>query len=444
MEHPTVERRSPDSRARDITKGKRLRSLLPANLVRSGSPAALRFGGALLQFVATLLIARVLGAARSGDFFFWSSIFRFTGQTSTFGLDRIALRQVPRLRDSPAAVPRFAAPLRITALLFSVLAAGLVVGYAIFVNPAPSRPLWWYLLPPACIVGVALCMINAEIMNGSGRPVLGVIYRHTLPTAAFVIALVIAVRFASPDLLLLLFTVTFMGAGFGALLGPGFRGEAPHFRLPGASEFLEHLRLGSPVFLCSLLTALTYMVPLGILEWNHPSEQVAYFTTAYRLFLLFEVLSTAVHTLAMPSLSKAAEAGDIRRLRGIYGSSLAKGLLLLGPAMILCLALARPVMGIFGEGFDEAGPILRHLLLFGVLSLACGPAPFLVLMVGRTGRMAMYAFSRFAIAVVLAVLLVPDHGSTGMALALGTGLLLEKGLSLLHLRGLPPAARISH
>ncbi|MEX2579875.1 MAG: oligosaccharide flippase family protein [Verrucomicrobiales bacterium] len=412
----------------------RLGTVSGTSLVRSATPAALRLGGAVLQFVATLLIARTLGASRSGDFFFWSSVFRTTGQATTFGLDRLALRQVPRMEDSPGAVSAYCAPVRVAILLLACVAAGLVIGYALLLNPDPTRPGWWYLLPPACIGGVALCMFHGDIMNGRGRPVVAVLYRHTLPTAAFVVALVFAVRFATTDQLLACFALTFAAAGLGALLGPGFRGDGPYFRLPTVAEFKDQLKQGSPIFLCSAFHAFTFMVPLALLEWHHPSDQIAYFTTAYRIFVLFEVLSMAVHSLAMPALSKAGLSDDRVQLRRIYKDSVFKGFLFLGPPMLGCLVLAGPVTAIFGDEFRNAGPVLQTLLALGMLSLACGPATSLVLMIGRTGRMATYAFWRFAAAIVLSLFLVPRFGPVGMAAALGVGLLLEKGLCLLHLR----------
>ena len=408
----------------------RIRCAGPGFLVRSAAPAALRLGGALLQLVATILIARTLGAGPAGIFFFWSTIIRSLGQVSTLGLDRLSLQQVPRLNADPAALSRFLAPIRVSSILVAIGLAGLVSSYAFIVQNDVTRPAWWYLLPPVCMAGVALCMINGEVMNGIGRPVLGVCYRHTLSTAIFILALLSVGSNLTPDFALLCFTMAFAVAGFGALLGPGLHTIRPRFRKPTKDEIREHFRLGFPICLSSIFVSLNFMVPLAILERSHPSEQIAYLTTAYRIFMLFEVLATAAYALAMPELSRAAEAEDHHRLWRIYRGAVFKGLLLFGSPLLIAFGLAGPIMSIFGAGFNEAGGVLRVFIVFAILSLVCGPATHLILMVGATGRMAAYAFFRLATTAFLALLAIPTFGPAGMASVLGIGIIMEKVLCL--------------
>jgi len=401
----------------------------------SAMPAGLRLGGAFLQLLGSVIIARSLGAESAGPFFFWSMIFMTCGQISTFGLDRLALQRVPRLGGDPAALERFLAPLRLTALLCALLLTIGVTCYAVFVQTEVQREVWWYLLAPACICGVALCMINGEVMAGMGRPMLAVFYRHTFNTTLFVTALLISASFLTPELALVYFSLAFLVAGFGALHGPGLRGGGKHFQIPGGSELRDHLSQGLPICLSLIFAALAYLVPLGILERTHPSESISYITTSFRLFLLFDVLSTAVHSLAMPDLSKSGHSGDFGKLWKVYRSSVVKGLIILGPPMVFTYFMADHVMGIFGEEFSREGAsVLRMFLVFGIVSLMAGPATHLLLMVGKTKRMASYSFARMAISCVLSIILVPKYGPGAMALVFGAGILVEKALCLIRVR----------
>ena len=402
--------------------GKRILEWLP-----TGLPAGLRLGGAFLQLLATAVIARTLGADRSADFFFWSTILMTFGQVSTFGLDRLVLREVPRLEGDPAGQSRFLGTVRATAAGLALLLSVPLVLYACLLQTGIDRPVWWYLLPPLCLIGVALCMINGDAMTGSRRAVLGICYRHTLPTALFVIALIAQSSVLSPNRTLACFSLAFFIAGFAALSGPGFRGAGSPFQLPGRAELTGHLRHGAPICLSAVFGAVTYLIPLVILERTRPPEETAFLTTSFRLFLLFEILATSVHSLAMPDLSRSASISDRAGLWKTYRGSVVKGATLLALPMLGVALFAPLVMSIFGKEFSTETPaVLRVFLAFGLLSLLGGPATHLVLMVGQTRRLAGFALARLFITTLLSLAVIPWFGPTGLAAVYGAGLLAEK------------------
>src|SRR5690606_7133127 len=77
-------------------------------LIRTLTPSAVRMIGAGFQFLSTVMVARMLGDGPSALFFFWSSVLMTSGPIASYGLEQIALRNVPRLeRNGPEAVARF-------------------------------------------------------------------------------------------------------------------------------------------------------------------------------------------------------------------------------------------------------------------------------------------------------------------------------------------------
>lgn len=417
-------------------KPKRLSgSLLPSvaiGLLHSALPAGLRFGGALLQFLATILIARGLGAEASGIYFFWAAAMMEAGQVATYGLDRIALRQVPRLADKPDAVTAFLAPLRTTALVFAIFLGLGLCGYAYFLQAEQGWPVWWYLLPILCTAGVAFSMINSEAMTGLSRPVLAIFYRHTVVVLVLIGVVLVSGAQLTVEITMAAYTAGFVFSGFGALFGPGFRGAGAPLALPSKKSFASHIAMGTPVFSSGLFASFAFLIPLSVLERTHPSEEIAYLTTAFRIFVLVDVLAKAIHSLAMPSLSLAGLEENSAELRRIYGLAIRRGLALLGIPILGIAVFAGPIMEIFGPSFVAGSDILRTFMGFALLSLLLGPAHQLLLMLGRTRSMALFSFVHLLFSGTLAILLVPRYGPTILAFVLGGGILLERILYLCH------------
>ncbi|MFT5408123.1 MAG: O-antigen/teichoic acid export membrane protein [Verrucomicrobiales bacterium] len=411
-----------------------LRRLIGAKFVRCSVPPGLRFGGAMLQFFATVLIARTLGEGRSGEFFFWSAVLMSFGQVATFGMDKLALREIPRLDGNVRAQASFLAPVRGIAIILALMIGFLFALYALVMQAEIERSIAWFALLPACLVGVALCRINGEAMKGMGRPVLGVLYRHVAATSVYVLMLLIFGSILNPEIALACLTAGFLVVGIGALRGPGFSGLSPSLRLPHRDDFRSKILLGLPICASAAFTSFAFIVPLAILERWHDSSDVAYLTTSYRMFMLFEVLGLAVYSISMPQLSRSAHAADWHLTGRVYRGSIHHGLMILGLPVMVAIIFAEPLMTLFGDGFVDAAPVLRMLLVFRLISLLFGPAEDLILMVGHTGKLASFACARLGATVLAAPFVVPAFGPIGMAAIIGIGLLLQKSLCLWHFK----------
>lgn len=400
--------------------------------VKSLSVPGFRMAAAFLQFLATVWIARTLGEERAGDFFFWSAILMSFGHVATFGLDGLALQQVPRLDRDRAAHAHFLGIIRVIAISVSVLVGILLVGYAMLAQKEISRSLLWYCMIPIGVGGMAMCRINGESMKGGGYPLLAILYRQFVAGLLFLIAIVVFGKNLTAENALICYSVAFFVIGFLAPFGPGFAKLGGQFQIPVLKEVAEKLRAGLPIFSSTVFMAFTYVIPLAVLERTYPAESVSFLTTAYRLFMLFDLMAAAIHSIAMPKLSRSAHAKDWKLTTEIYRGSIANGLKVLGVPLLLVIIFATLVMSLFGPGFTAGAPILQTFLAFTVVSLVLGPANELVLMMGHTRRMAMFSLTRTIVTVLLSFVLIPVFGPMGMAFSVGVGLLLQKGFCLGH------------
>ncbi|NRB74055.1 MAG: lipopolysaccharide biosynthesis protein, partial [Verrucomicrobiales bacterium] len=382
--------------------------------------------GSFMQLLVTVLIARLLGVEAAGIYFFWTALMLETGQSAAFGLDKLAVRELPRVESKgKAAITAFLAPLRSTGLMIAWIGAlGLFV-YSELSGSKVMDGVGWWLILTASVSGVTLSMINSEAMTGLGKPVMAVIYRHTLPTTILLLSVLVCWTRLTPEAAVMSYSLAFAVAGFGALIGPGFRGLGVPLKIPTVTEIKGNMKEGFPIFLNTVFGSASFLVPLLILERTHSSEEISLLTTGMRIFVLFGVLGNAIYSLQMPGLSRAAHKNDRTELFRLYRLSMFRALMILGLPCIGVLVMAPLVMSMFGEGFERGADGLRVFMVFAMMILMIGPSVQLILMVGKMKEMAFVGIAHCLVASVAAVFVVPRFGALGFACVMGACVILE-------------------
>ncbi len=391
-------------------------------------PSGIRMFGAGIQFLSTVIVARVLGDGPSAGFFFWSSVLMTSGPIATYGLEQIALRNVPRLqRDGRNdEIGPFVAGLRSLSLLVSLLIGLGWVVYAIVTQPEPGGFRIWNILPPLALASIAITLINGEALKGLSRPVAGTIYGHLLPVSLFCVLVALFAEHLNSPGILTLYTGSYLAGALAARFAPGGNFRARYFSWPGKEKMGELIRDGFSICCVSLFGALGFIVPLAIMEMTRPAAEVSHLTTAFRIGILFIVLGSAIHSVFAPALSRSAELPNpFFPVFKVHGKAIAITLAALGLPLGIGITFPEPVMLVFGESFRDGAESLRLLLIVQLLSLCLGPVPYLLLMTGHTAFLARIGVAKFAAATVLSLLLIPRFGGSGMVAAMGIAFLGE-------------------
>lgn len=390
-------------------------------------PSAVRMIGAGFQFLSTVIVARALGDGPSAPFFFWSSVLMTSGPIATYGLEQIALRTVPRLESGGRGdIAAFVARLRGLSIAVSlILGSGWMV-YAIATEPAPGGFRPWHVLPLIAQAGIALTLINGEALKGLSRPVLGSIFGHVLPVGIFFILVALFAHRSDATAILTFYTGSFLAGAALARFAPGGKADGSFVLFPDRRQLVALLREGFPICCVSLFGALGFIVPLAVCELLLPGSEVSHLTAAFRISILFIVLSGAIHGVFAPALSRSAAApAPLLPVLRVYGKSIGIALLVLGPPLAIGILFPGAVMTVFGEEFRDGSGALRWLLVIQFLSLLMGPVPHLLLMTGHTVFLARIGIAKFALVTLLSLVLIPRCGGLGMVVAMGIAFLGE-------------------
>jgi O-antigen/teichoic acid export membrane protein len=390
--------------------------------------------GAGFQFLSTVIVARTLGDGPGASFFFWSSVLMTSGPIATFGLEQIALRNVPRLqRDKPEAVGHFVANLRSISVLLSFLIGLVWVTYAVLSQPAPGGVHLWHFLPPVLLGSIAVALINGEALKGLSRPVMGAVYGHLLPVSLFFILVALFAKHLQSPGILTLYTGSYLIGALAARYASGAEFTKRFWAWPDRATFRSLIREGFPVCVVNLFGALGFIIPLAFFELTRPAPEVSHLTAAFRISILFIVLSAAIHSVFAPALSRSAELPNpLRPVFTVYGKAIVIALAMLGLPLGFGIAFPELVMSVFGDEFHGGGAPLRLLLLIQLASLIFGPVPHLLLMTGHTVFLARIGIVKFIAVVLLSILFIPKYGGSGMVYAMGISFIAEEIVGLAY------------
>ncbi|HSP49876.1 MAG TPA: polysaccharide biosynthesis C-terminal domain-containing protein [Pseudolabrys sp.] len=161
------------------------------------------------------------------------------------------------------------------------------------------------------------------------------------------------------------------------------------------------------------------------LEHLRSPDEVAVYYAGARLLAIVVFVYYAIADATTHKFTEYHVVGDKQRLalffaetiRWMFWPSLA--------ACMLILALGRPLLALFGAGF-ERGYGVMFILAVGMLARAAvGPAERLLTMLGERKQCVFIYAGAFAINFGLCVILIPRIGIEGAAVATSTALVVE-------------------
>lgn len=159
----------------------------------------------------------------------------------------------------------------------------------------------------------------------------------------------------------------------------------------------------------------------------------ALYAAANRLTNVAVVGMHAVAQAAAPELRAAHARGDRVALAQVAKAVTNLTVTLLWPLAVHLSLSGADVLSVFGPEFGDAAGALAVLSLGLAVAVTLGPGDVLVMMTGRSVRSLVNHLVAVATDVVLIVLLVPDHGALGAAVAWSTAIVLMRVLAVVQI-----------
>jgi len=391
---------------------------------------SIRVVSAAIAFLSQVLLARWMGSFEYGIFVFaWTTVV-IIGSLSCLGIHTTVIRFIPEYQEK-GALPELRG-LLFTSRIFVLAASTLITA-------AGAAGVWllrshiesYYLVP--FLVGV-ICMpmiAMSDLLQGMSR-------------ANSWAVLALAPTYIARPLLILIFMAGALFAGFeptatnallasiaatyvttlAQLIQVGSRTARKLPAGPRRTDLHRWFVVSVPIFLIeSFFFMLTNADVLMVGAFMEPDDVAIYFATSKTLalvhFVYFAVKAGSAQRYARITHGERGKLAPFARatVSWTFWPSLAMA--------ALVLALGKPMLMLFGPGFDTGYPLLFLLVAGVVIRASVGPCESLLTMSGHQNVCALIYGLTLAVNVTLSVLLIPAVGLWGAAIATAAATLFE-------------------
>jgi O-antigen/teichoic acid export membrane protein len=195
----------------------------------------------------------------------------------------------------------------------------------------------------------------------------------------------------------------------------GFSGRTETGGIPeeGTRSLLTFGFLRAPA---TLFSQLLFWIDTFVLATIHPGQVGVYGATVRtgQSLLLF---LTSLSLVFSPFVADLHHRGERDKLDALYKNVTRWGLAITLPILLALAILPGTIMRVYGDEFVSGRSALLILIIGLIVPVIVGTVGFILIMVGRTGWDLLVYVGSFVTAVGIAVLLVPEYGMRGAAVA---------------------------
>jgi O-antigen/teichoic acid export membrane protein len=397
----------------------------------AGNVFLVRVGSALLALASQVLLARWMGSFEFGIYIYVWTWVLMIGALSDAGLSSAARRFIPEYtgRKSFDQLRGFIAASRWLAF---AIATGIATISAIGVTLFASRLDHFVIIPLylACLTVpiYGLVQVQAGIAQSHDWPNLALmpfyIWRQLALTGLVgFIWLIGAPADAVTAMIVAVATTWAVTIAQFALLNRRLKDKVPDG--PKVFEPKVWFSTSLPIFVVEgFYLLLTYVDIIALEQFRSPHDVAVYYAGA-RLLAIVAFVYFAISNATTHKFTEYHVSGDRPRLTAFFAETVRWTF---WPSLITCvviLAFGRPLLALFGAGFEQGYGVM-FILAIGLLARAAvGPAERLLNMVGERKQCAFVYAAAFAINLALCIVLIPRLGIEGAAIATCTALVAE-------------------
>ncbi len=386
---------------------------------------AIRMVSAVIAFVSQVLLARWMGSFEYGIFVLVWVTMVIVGNLSCLGVHTSVVRYVPEYLEKRkfAEIRGILLASRLFGLIVSTFFAMLgAAGIWLFSPQIESYYIVPFYLGIVCIPMIALSDVLQGIARANGWVVSALsptyLIRPVLILAFMVGALTLGYPACAETAVIAAIIATYATTVI-QLAGTTARADKRVPKGPRAYDAKAWLSVSMPIFLVEgFFFLLTNADVLMVGRYMPPDDVAVYFATVKTLavvhFVYFSVKAGVAQRFA-----HYAHADD-RTALGSFARDTATWTfwpsVLMGAAVLL---FGEFLLGLFGPGFDQGYPLLFVLVVGVVARASVGPAESLLTMSGNQNVCAAIYAITLAVNIGLNVILIPQYGLWGAAIATG-------------------------
>jgi O-antigen/teichoic acid export membrane protein len=395
-----------------------------AILRAAGASMAVRIIGLGLSYAANVLLSRLLGVQAYGEYVIalsWALVLTLPAKA---GFDNSALRysSVYLDRDDPAKLRGFIRFAAATVSLISVAIALLVLVAGSHLMPVGERTRVWaaLLVPP-----LALLSLFSVLLRTARRIVAAQFYEQVLRPALIIAGLAAAIVAGiaiSASSAMALTTIAAATALLVLLIQLGRVLRSANPAAPRYDEWRQWIAVSVPMLMLGVVQELMNQIDIILLGQIADARQAALFAASWRLASLVPFALVGLAVMSGPLIAAAHDRGSTEEMHRISSIVARAGFAFAVVGALLLLVFGKALLGLFGDEFVAAVPVLGILLLGGVVNAFTGVVAYYMTLTGHERQALLIFVGALALSIGLNVWLIPRYGAVGSAVASSSAL----------------------
>jgi O-antigen/teichoic acid export membrane protein len=393
----------------------------------------LRGGALVLNFVVALQLGRTLGLAGFGAYAAGMALGQILSVLASLGGGPLVVRAVAGYLGSDSAPLLRGLMIRALQVVLAgtcLVAAGAVA--VLLLTDARSGVTSAMLTGAALVPLLALAPLGQAALQGQQR--MAAAFAPTLVGRPLVMLLALAALSAAGVDVSATGAILLHGAALVLTLGvTGFLvwRHLPQSvkRAPPVYDTRRWVRSGAALGLMTGLTVVGVNVGVTLAGVIAGGREAGLLGAATRASVVVLLLAWATMEALQPTVACLYAAGRLVELQRVVTRTtrrVAGGTLL---AALAAAALAEPLLGVFGAGFEDAATALRWLCVAAVVNAVAAPNMTLLAMTEHERVAAGIAAAGLAVTAAVCCLLIPAYGAAGGAAAYVAGSIVRNALA---------------
>jgi O-antigen/teichoic acid export membrane protein len=399
----------------------------------------LKLLGAFFSFVTIFIVARVSGAAVTGDYAMAVATAGVVSLLAALGLEQVTVRlmggflrenRLDLARAALTAVLRRVFPLSIAAALILFLLAPMIETLNVSGEALRSASL--------SVVAWSLLRVGVQALRATGSVIASQFLdsAHNLLIVIAILYVIYVGEFA--------ISATMLGYFYSfSVIAVSALTWLVLWRRVGAwpeGKLEERARPTSnwPLLATALCHSLTQWIVLAYVGAYAGSADLGAFRVASQVVVIIALMVTTIEALVSPQFAGDFKVTDIalawrrhRRTTILMGVAA-------GPPLIICVLAAGPLLNVVGPQFGVAAPALMIMAIAQIVNIATGPIGQMMVMSGNERLNWHLAVAGLVVAAVLSYLLVPRFPLVGAALATSLALVARNLIAFVTMKRLFP------
>lgn len=394
---------------------------------------------ALGSLVLVVVLGRLYGPAGVGVYALAHSLLMGVAILARFGMDNALMRYVGESPDSSHVMRYLYWACRKALILSVVLALALFFGRSLLVRMFGTEGL------AEVLVGIAVAtppftlgFLFSGFFKGIRKPATACLLENGT-VALLAGGLVVLLHQYTEVEGLAVIGWAYAGAAW-LVLGQGIwqlwrwcrrqswaaRAEAP---LPSVArpQFDASSRA---FFVMSLAGLMQSVLSIMVAGWLLSESGLGLFKTSQQTAMLIGFILIVINAIFPPRFASLHREGKTQALGRLARQGALLGGGIAAPVLLVCLLVPGWVLGLFGDEFSQAAPLLRIIALAQLINVATGSVGFLLNMTGHEALMRNIALICNAIGLSMFFVLIPPFGPLGAAMALAFVLVIQNLVAL--------------